>query len=253
MHASSVAAGSAESLRISGGLPVTLAGRKDPTMSDVFPQSAATTVRREAHRAVYDRDVVHQILDEGFVAHVGIAVDGQPFVLPMVYGRDGDRLLLHASVASRVARTLASGVRACVTVTLIEGLVIARSQFNHSVNYRSVVVLGTATPVRDLDERERLLAVLVDRVVPGRSSECRPPTRAELRETSLLTMPIEEASAKVRTGGPELTDDDDLTVPHWEGVLPLEVRVAPPEPDPRARSIPVPPSLAPWRRPGASS
>jgi nitroimidazol reductase NimA-like FMN-containing flavoprotein (pyridoxamine 5'-phosphate oxidase superfamily) len=222
-------------------------------MSDRFPRSAESTVRREAHRAVYDRDVVHAILDEGFVAHVGIAVGGRPFVLPMVYGRDGDRLLLHASVASRIARTLASGVRACVTVTLVDGLVIARSQFNHSINYRSVVVLGTATPVRDLDERERLLAVLVDRVVPGRSSECRTPTRTELRETSLLTMPIEEASAKVRTGGPELTADDDLTAPHWEGVVPLDVRVAPPEADPRAASIPVPPSLSPWRRPGTGT
>jgi nitroimidazol reductase NimA-like FMN-containing flavoprotein (pyridoxamine 5'-phosphate oxidase superfamily) len=210
-----------------------------------------TRVKRLPERARYDRAAVHGILDEGLIAHVGFLVDGQPFVIPMAYGRDGDRLLLHGSVASRLQRALAEGVEVCATVTLLDGLVLARSTFHHSMDYRSVAVFGTARRITDPVEAGRALERIVDHIVPGRSTEARAPSDAELRQTSVLELPLDEASAKVRTGGPN-DDPDDLPLPVWAGVLPLATVPAAPEPaDDLAPGIAVPASVQPWRRPGA--
>ena len=209
--------------------------------------TARTAVRRRPERGRYDRAEVEAILDEGLVAHVGLAVDGQPFVLPMAYARVGGHVYLHGSAASRLLRGLAAGAPVCVTVTLLDGLVLARSAFHHSMNYRSVVVVGRAVAVTDPGERERALAALVDHAVPGRSEEVRSPTRKELAATLLVRVALQEVSAKMRTG-PPLDDDDDLDLPVWAGVLPLRLAAGDPAadgPDPR----PLPPALAAW--PGA--
>jgi nitroimidazol reductase NimA-like FMN-containing flavoprotein (pyridoxamine 5'-phosphate oxidase superfamily) len=169
----------------------------------------------------------------------------------MVYGRDGDRLYLHGSVASRLLRELRDGVPVCVTVTLVDALVLARSERNHSLNYRSAVVLGTARWVEDVHEKARLAALVVDHVVPGRSAEIRRSTERELRDTAILELPIEEASAKVRAEGSHVTDLDDLAAPVWEGVVPLSTAVGSPIADERSAGVPVPPSIAPWTRPTA--
>lgn len=193
------------------------------------------------------------MLDEGLVAHVGLVVDGQPFVIPMAYGRSGDELLLHGSVASRLQRRLAAGAPACVTVTLLDGLVLARSQFHHSMNYRSAVVFGTATRLTDDGAARRALARIVDHIVPGRTDEARPATPAELRQTSVLSLPIEAASVKVRSG-PPIEDKDDLGSSPWAGVwagtVPVTTVFGAPAPDsgtgPGATR---PASLTPYRRP----
>ena len=185
-----------------------------------IPASDRSRVRRAPDRARYDRGSVHAILDEGLVAHVGIAVEGQPFVLPMAYGRDGERLILHGSVASRLMRGLGKGLPVCVTVTILDGLVLSRSAFHHSMNYRSVVVLGTARRLEAPAEVAAALDVLVEHVAPGRVSEVRPSNEVELRQTAVLEVPIDEASAKVRTGGPR-DDPEDLELPVWAGVLPI--------------------------------
>jgi hypothetical protein len=219
------------------------------TRADFVP-TAATTLRRKPERGTYEREQVYAILDEAVIAHVGMAVDGQPFVLPMVFGRDGDRLFLHGSVASRLLRALDGGVSVCVTVTLLDGLVFAHAQVNQSVNYRSVVVLGTARRLRDAAAAAALTRV-VEHVVPGRSSEARPPSAAELRETMVLELPIDEASAKVRTGPPLAPRDEDRGLDVWVGVLPLALVPGSPVPDEReSRTARVPASLSPWRRPG---
>ncbi len=192
--------------------------------------TARTQVRRRPERAHYDRAGIEAILDEGLVAHVGIAVDGQPFVLPMAYARVGDDLYLHGSAASRLLRALSGGAAVCVTVTLLDGLVLARSAFHHSMNYRCVVVLGRAVPVPDGPERDRALAAIVDHAVAGRSALVRPPDRKELAATKVLRLSLEEASAKVRTG-PPIDDDRDLDVPVWAGVLPLRLVAGDPCPD----------------------
>jgi nitroimidazol reductase NimA-like FMN-containing flavoprotein (pyridoxamine 5'-phosphate oxidase superfamily) len=182
-------------------------------------QTAHTTVRR-AERGSYDRATAHAILDEALVAHVGFATgDGQPFVIPMVYGRVDDTLYLHGAPGTRLVRTLADGAPLCVTVTLIDALVLAKSQMHHSANYRSVVILGSARRVRG-DEAERALTAIVDHALPGRSAEARPPDAAELRRTAVLAVPIDEASVKVRTGGP-VDDDADLALPVWAGIVPI--------------------------------
>src|SRR4051812_47227782 len=216
-----------------------------PRLRGVTLQSEATTVKRLPARASYERDEAYAILDEGLIAHVGIAVDGQPFVIPMAYGRDGDRLLLHGSVASRLLRTLDTGAAVCVTVTLLDGLVLARSQFHHSMNYRSVVVLGTATRVRDAAAAEGALACIVDHIVPGRTGEARPGNDAELRKTTVLALPIEAASVKRRTGGP-IDDDEDMDLPVWAGVVPIRLVLGEPLAD---NEQPLPPSLDPYSRP----
>jgi uncharacterized protein len=209
-------------------------------------QTARTTVRRRPERGEYGRAAVEAILDEGLVAHVGVVVDGQPFVLPMVYARVGGDLYLHGSAASRLLRTLGAGAPVCVTVTLLDGIVLARSAFHHSMNYRSVVILGRAVAVTDTAERERALAAMVDHAVPGRSEEVRAPDRRELAATLVVRVALDEVSAKVRRG-PPIDDPADLEIPVWAGVLPLRLVAGDPSPDgPSDR--PLPPALAAWRQ-----
>jgi hypothetical protein len=179
-------------------------------------------VIREAMRGAYDRDTVNQILDEGFICHVGFVQDGQPFVIPTAYGRSGSTLYLHGSAASRMLRQMQTGLPVCVTVTLLDGLVIARSVFNHSMNYRSVVVLGTATAVEDPQEKIEALRRLSEHIIPGRWSDARSPNEKELKATTVMRLPIEEFSAKVRQG-PPVDDEEDYAYPTWAGVLPLPV------------------------------
>jgi nitroimidazol reductase NimA-like FMN-containing flavoprotein (pyridoxamine 5'-phosphate oxidase superfamily) len=214
-------------------------------------RTEAVTVRRRPDRASYDRAAADAILDEALVAHVGIAVDGQPFVIPMAFGRAGDLLYLHGSVASRLLRALDAGTPVCVTVTLIDGLVVSRSWFHSSMNYRSVVVVGTARRLRDPGEVRTALGAIVDHVVPGRTSEARPPTDAELKHTAVLALPIDTASVKTRAGGP-IEDPDDLALPIWGGVVPIRTEFGEARRDADvADSVPCPRSLAPYRRPGA--
>lgn len=181
-----------------------------------------TRVRRLAQRASYDVAAIHAILDEGLVCHVGFVAGGRPVVIPTIHWRDGDRLYVHGSAASAMLRNLRGGVDACVTVTLVDGLVLARSAFHHSMNYRSVVVFGRATEVTEREEKLRALERLVEHIAPGRSREVRPPSESELRQTLVLALPIEEASAKIRTGGP-IDDEEDYALPVWAGVVPLQV------------------------------
>lgn len=188
------------------------------------PPSSGSTVRRAAARARYDRDAVHAVLDAGWLAHVGLAVGGEPVVIPMVYARDGERLLLHGSVASRLMRGGSSGLPVCVTVTHLDGLVLARSAFHHAVNYRSVVVRGRASRVTDPEQLAAGFARLVDHVAPGRSALVREVSPVEARQTTLLALPLDDAAVKARTGDPS-DDEDDLDLPVWAGVVPL--RLAP--------------------------
>lgn len=206
---------------------------------------------RYSKRASYDRSEAYRILDDGFVAHVGFVFDGRPFVIPMVYGRDGDHLLLHGSVATRLMRALDRGAEACITVTHIDGLVLARSHFHHSINYRSVVVLGTATRLRDADA-EAAFAVIVEHVAPGRAAETRPTNDVERRQTMVLRVPIDEASVKVRTGAPgdDPADLGEGSADVWAGVLPLALVPGTPVPDAfTGADVAAPASVAPWRRP----
>jgi nitroimidazol reductase NimA-like FMN-containing flavoprotein (pyridoxamine 5'-phosphate oxidase superfamily) len=198
-------------------------------MTDELVPTDRTRVRRLADRGRYDRATVHAILDEAHVAHVGFVVDGEPRVLPMAFGRDGDVLYLHGAVGNAMLRA-AEGAEVCVTVTLLDGLVLARSAFHHSMNYRSVVVLGRAERVADEAEARHALDVIVDHVLPGRSAEARPTDASELRKTAVLRLPIVEASAKVRTGG-AIDEDRDLGLPVWAGVVPLRVVAGEPEQD----------------------
>ena len=186
--------------------------------------TSRTRVVREPQRAIYDREVVNQILDEAFLCHVGFTVDGQPFVIPTSYGRDGDVLYIHGSAASRMLRNLDKGVAVCITVTLLDGLVLARSVFNHSMNYRSVVILGTATLVDDAAEKLAALRALSEHIIHGRWDDSRQPNEKELKATSVLRLPITEFSAKVRVG-PAVDDEEDYSFPTWAGVIPLDVTV----------------------------
>jgi hypothetical protein len=211
--------------------------------------SERTTVRRLPERARYDRATIDAILDEGLVCHVGFVDGGQPFVVPSAYARVGDRLLLHGSAASRMMKALAAGSPACVTVTLLDGLVLARSGFHHSMNYRSVVVVGKATEVIRPEEKRRALDAIVEHVVPGRTGGLRPPTDRELRATLVVALPLEEASAKVRTGPPK-DDEADYALPVWAGELPLRLAPLSPVADPRlAPGIAPLPHVTGWRRP----
>jgi nitroimidazol reductase NimA-like FMN-containing flavoprotein (pyridoxamine 5'-phosphate oxidase superfamily) len=184
-------------------------------------------VKREPQRARYDRETIEAILDEALICHLGFEVEGQPYVIPTLHARVGDRLYVHGSAASRLLRHLAGGARVCVTVTLVDGLVLARSVFNHSVNYRSAVVFGTATLVEDAEKREALRA-LTEQLAPGRWDEARQPTEQELKATWILSLPIDEASAKVRTG-PEEDEPEDLDLPVWAGVVPVHLAAEPSE------------------------
>jgi uncharacterized protein len=194
-----------------------------------------TQVARLPKRGDYSEATIHSILDAGFLCHVGFVVDSQPFVIPTGYGRSGDTLYIHGSAASRMLRTLATGVEVCVTVTLLDGIVLARSAFHHSMNYRSVVLFGTATLVESPEEKLVALRAVSEQIVPGRWDDVRQPTDQELKATKVLALPISEASAKVRTG-PPLDDEEDYALKVWAGVLPLRVHQEPPLPDPRLNS-----------------
>ena len=200
-----------------------------------FQPTERTQVKRLPKRGRYDSETVYQILDTGFVCHVGFSVEGQPFVIPTNYGRNGDTLYLHGSAASRMLKTLSAGVPVCVTVTLVDGLVLARSAFHHSVNYRSVVILATARLVDDPAEKLEALRLFTEHVIKGRWDDVRQPTEQELKATTVLALPLEEVSAKVRTGGP-VDDEADYALPVWAGVLPLETVAKTPEPDPLRKS-----------------
>jgi nitroimidazol reductase NimA-like FMN-containing flavoprotein (pyridoxamine 5'-phosphate oxidase superfamily) len=209
-------------------------------MSETYMPTARTRVVREADRGIYDRNAVYRILDEGFICHVGFVIDGQPFVIPTSYGRSGDNLYIHGSAASRMLRNLDKGVPVCVTVTLLDGLVLARSIFNHSMNYRSVVVLGTATVVQDPAEKLEALHLLSEHILPGRWAESRQPNERELKATFALRVPITEFSAKVRQG-PPIDDEEDYDFKTWAGVIPLETVARSPIADERCNpAIPVP-------------
>ena len=213
-----------------------------------FTPTERTQVKRLPKRGKYDRETVYAILDAGFVCHVGFSVDGQPYVIPTNYGRAGDTLYLHGSAASRMLRTLSGGVPVCVTVTHVDGLVLARSAFHHSVNYRSVVILGTARLVEDPAEKMAALRIFTEHVLKGRWDDVRQPTEQELKATMVLALPLEEVSAKVRTGGP-LDDEADYALPVWAGVLPLETVPQPPQPDARLKSdTPLPAYLKNYSR-----
>jgi len=205
-----------------------------------FPPTERTQVKRLPKRGAYDRETVFKILDEAFVCHVGFVADGQPYVIPTNYGRSGDTLYLHGSAASRMLRTLSQGIPVCVTVTLVDGLVLARSAFHHSANYRSVVVLGTARLVDDPAEKMEALRLFTEHIMKGRWDDIRWPNEQEMRGTTVLALQLEEVSAKVRTGGP-IDDEEDYALPVWAGVLPLPVKPAAPIPDTRlAPATPVP-------------
>ena len=200
-------------------------------MSETQLPTPRTRVVREPHRGVYDREEIYKILDEAFLCHVGFSLDGQPFVIPTSYGRKDASLYIHGSAASRMLKQMKAGVDVCVTVTLLDGLVLARSVFNHSMNYRSVVILGKAELVDDPEEKLSALRTLSEHILPGRWDDSRQPNDRELKQTSVLRVPIEEFSAKVRTG-PPMDDEEDYSFPTWAGVMPLETKPGVPIPDP---------------------
>jgi nitroimidazol reductase NimA-like FMN-containing flavoprotein (pyridoxamine 5'-phosphate oxidase superfamily) len=201
--------------------------------------------------ARYDRAEIDAVLDAGLVCHLGFEHEGQPFVIPTLHARIGDLLYVHGSAASRTLRALGTGIPACATVTLVDGIVLARSVFEHSINYRSVVVLGTATPVVDADEKRAVLEAFTEKLVPGRWADARPPTARELKATSVLSLTLDEASAKVRTGPPDDGESDDAALDVWAGVIPLVTRALRGEPDPLLRDgIPMPSYAKRYRRDG---
>jgi nitroimidazol reductase NimA-like FMN-containing flavoprotein (pyridoxamine 5'-phosphate oxidase superfamily) len=218
-------------------------------MNDSITQTERTRLRRLPKRGSFDRQTVYSILDEAFICHIGFTVNGQPYVIPTAFGRIENDLYIHGSSASRMLRTLSGGVEMCFTTTLVDGLVIARSAFHHSINYRSVVVLGKATLVTDLDEKNRALEAVTDHIVPGRWADVRWPNELELKATSVLKLPIDEASAKIRTG-PPIDDDEDYELDVWAGVLPLKFATGAPLDDEKLKDgITVPENIAKYRRP----
>jgi nitroimidazol reductase NimA-like FMN-containing flavoprotein (pyridoxamine 5'-phosphate oxidase superfamily) len=214
-----------------------------------FPQTDRTKLKRLPKRGHFDRETVYSILDEGFICHVGFTVDGQPFVIPTGYARAGDKLYIHGSQASRMLRSLAGEIDACATVTIVDGLVLARSAFHHSMNYRSVLILGQASLVDDPAEKYDALLALSEHIVRGRWADVREPTEQEMVQTTVLKLPIEEASAKIRTG-PPLDDEEDYALPIWAGVVPLKLVAGEPVKDPRLTAdVPVPEYAAHYKRP----
>ena len=197
-----------------------------------FPRTQRTTLKRLPKRGVYDRELVYRILDEGFICHVSFAVEGQPFVIPTGYARIADQLYIHGSQVSRMLRTLSSGIDVCIAVTLVDGLVLARSAFHHSVNYRSVVVFGRASIVEVREAKLAALFAFSEHVIPGRWNDVRQPTEQELKATTVLSLPLLEVSAKVRTG-PPIDDEEDYALNVWAGVLPLRMFAGEPINDPR--------------------
>jgi len=199
---------------------------------DTYTPTNRTQVRRLPKRATYDKEQVHGILDQGYICHVGFVVDGQPFVIPTGYARFGDQLYIHGSAASRMLRSAGEGVDVCVTVTLVDGFVLARSVFHHSMNYRSVVALGKARLVTDPEEKRAALRCFTNHIVEGRWEEARQPTDQELKATSVLALPLEEVSAKVRTG-PPVDDEEDYSMAIWAGVVPVHAQLGVPVADDR--------------------
>jgi nitroimidazol reductase NimA-like FMN-containing flavoprotein (pyridoxamine 5'-phosphate oxidase superfamily) len=197
-----------------------------------FKPTERTQVRRLPNRGAYDSETIFKILDEGLICHVGFSLDGQPFVIPTGYARVAHTLYIHGSAASRMLRTLAEGVQVCVTVTLLDGLVLARAAFRHSMNYRSVVILGRGTLVEDRAEKIRALEAFTEHIVRGRWNDVRLPTESELKATTVLALPLSEVSAKIRTGPPK-DDEEDYNLPIWAGVVPLPIVPSAPIPDPR--------------------
>ena len=210
----------------------------------VLEQTGRTRIHRLPQRGNYDRETIHAILDEALICHVGFVSGGRPVVIPTIHTRVGEHLYFHGSPAAGMLRTLTAGGEACVTVTLLDGLVLARSAFHHSMNYRSVVVFGKAEEVTERDEKLRVLAALVEHVCRGRSADARGPTEKELKQTIVLRLPIAEASAKIRTG-PPADDGEDYALPIWAGVLPLTLQPLTPMAD---NTLPVPDYVARYRR-----
>jgi nitroimidazol reductase NimA-like FMN-containing flavoprotein (pyridoxamine 5'-phosphate oxidase superfamily) len=204
-----------------------------------FAATERTTLKRLPKRGEYDRTAVYQILDEAFICHVGFVVDGQPYVIPTGYARIADKLYIHGSAASRMLRSIAEGIEVCVTVTLVDGLVLARSAFHHSMNYRSVVALGKATIVEDAEEKFVALKAFTDHIIANRWDEVREPNEQEMKATMVLALPLVEVSAKVRTG-PPIDDEEDYAIPVWAGVLPLHITTSAP-----VRDELLPPSIEP--------
>lgn len=225
--------------------------RPDPPAAPGGRRSGAPTaraeVRRHPERGVYDREAIHAILDEALVCHLGFAARGQPFVIPTIHARDGETLYLHGSPASRTLRSLSGGTPACVTATILDGLVLARSAFHHSVNYRSVVAHGRAVLVTDPAERDTALAALVDAGVPGRSAQTRGPSRKEHAATAVLRLDLREVSLKARTHS-AVDDPEDVDGPYWAGVVPLRLVAGAPEPAPDLREgVAVPEPVLAWQ------
>ena len=209
--------------------------KRDKLVAKQTVQTKRTQVRRLPKRGSYDRQTIHSILDEGFICHLGFVSDGQPFVIPTGYARIEDNLIIHGSAASRAMRLAGGGIEVCVTVTLLDGLVLARSAFHHSMNYRSVVIFGKARVVSDKEEKTRALEALTEHVVPGRWADVRWPSELELKATTVLKLPIEEASAKIRTGGP-IDDEEDYELDVWAGVLSLRLMPNDAIPDERLKN-----------------
>jgi uncharacterized protein len=208
-----------------------------------FAPTKRTTLKRLPKRAFYQRKIIYAILDEGFICHVGFVDKGHPVVIPTAYGRVAEMLYIHGSAASRMLRSLAGGIPVCVTVTLVDGLVLARSVFHHSMNYRSVVIFGTAILVSDKKEKLRALRSFSEHVLPGRWADVREPNKAELKQTLVLRIPLKEASAKIRSGAP-VDEESDYNLPVWAGELPLRIVPGTPIRDPRSEfEVPIPPYL----------
>jgi len=213
-----------------------------------FTPTERTRVVREPHRGVYDREAIYKILDEAFVCHMGFTMDGQPYVIPTMFARVGDAIYVHGSAASRMLRGLSDSLPVCITVTLADGLILARSVFNHSMNYRSVVALGKATLIAEPAEKLESLRAYTEKILPGRWNDARQPNEKELKATSILKLPLTEISAKVRTG-PVEDDAEDYALPVWAGTIPLELTAGAPIRDEKCGSaIPTPAYAAHFRR-----
>jgi len=213
-----------------------------------FSPTERTRVVREPHRGSYDRETIYKILDEGFVCHVGFSMEGQPYVIPTLFARVGDAVYFHGSAASRMLRGASAGIPVCITVTLVDGLVLARSVFNHSINYRSVVALGNATLVEEPKEKLKALHAFTEKVIPGRWKDVRQPNEKELKATSILRLPLTEVSAKMRSGAVQ-DDEEDYALPIWAGVVRLHLQAEAPIRDERCDpAIPIPPYAARYTR-----
>ena len=217
-------------------------------MTKPINQTDRTRLRRLPKRGSFERDTINAILDEAFICHVGFVARGQPYVIPTGFARIGDDLYIHGSAVSRMLRSIAEGIDVCVTVTLIDGLVLARSAFHHSMNYRSIVILGRAEMVTEPDEKNKALEAFTNHIVPGRWADVRWPTELELKATTVLRLPITEASAKIRTG-PPIDDDEDYSMDVWAGVLPLSLMTGKAQPDVKlAEDIPLPDYVQKYKR-----